>query len=222
MSRSHLLCLTALLACFLALVFAVVALATNEWTTITIPQITVLSLPIPPMKISFSVWKLCIEDLCATYTTVKPAVLAIIAAALLMISLIIGGVIIARKAFESKIVLLLMALLFASLILLLSTIGIFEHEITKSIIDYLMGTLTAGGSFIGGTKNDRTRLDILHTLIGKLHSNASNAAVMGRTVDTAWMKYEYGYSSILLISALPLTAVGLVGATYLAALHENA
>jgi hypothetical protein len=211
MDRRNLLCLMVLLPCVLALVFVIVALSTNEW----------ISPKYEGIQISFGLWKICINDGCFTVKTVGPLIMTGITAALILISLVIMGTMAVRKSFVEKNYLVLMAFLFISVILMLSTIVTFEVEIAKSLSS-LATEMTSIMPSLGEKAIGKTSLDILHTLDAGLCARASNAVQKDSTMDQSGIKNNYGFSSILFISALPLTVVGLVASAYLAGLQQNA
>ena len=213
MNQTNLLRFTVLLACSLASVFVIVALSTNEWISIKYES--------EKVKISCGLWKVCLGGNCTVVKTVGPLVMTIFTAVLLLISSITMGALAARKSLASKPSLVLMALLFVSLILMLSTIVTFKSEIAKSLAENLEMELMDEISDVISKASDGRSLNTSRTLDAGLPARTANALRKDPTDDQELMRDLYGFSSILFISALPVTVVGLVAATYLAALHHN-
>lgn len=205
---------TTFFCAFLALIFMIVALTTKEWIILNIYYVKIMS---------FGLWNYCIESKCYNDVATIPAVLSIIVTVLIFICLILIPFINSRKRFLSNILYILMIFFFISIILLLTAIVTFRPKLPqnfyKQVIDYIMGETRLNHWMLDYSKKyDRSNLE------GSIFSaqnidkwNLNRQTFNGFDSIVA----NHGFSSALLISALPLLIICLITTTYAAAFRRT-
>ena len=215
MDRLRTLWVALLVGGFLALGCVVGALATHEW---------VVQKSFNRKVFSTGLWKYCILEKCFTDVATIPAVLASVAAALICLSLGMASMMGHRQRCSPKMCLVPIASLFASAICLLSTIAVTWTELLQrsygNIYEDLIHMLPSvranlGAMGITHLSSASETCDAVVSAVKNLNSNSWNKIDVGDVVS-----FEHGFSSILLISALPLLIICLLIATFIAAFRS--
>ena len=222
MDRNRLLVFTVSLCSFLAINFVIAAIATNEWMVVKVPEIT----------ISFGLWKMCIENMCLNSVATVPAALAIITIILILTSLIVTIVINTQKRLSPEILCIPIIFFFISVIMLLTTIAIIWPEIIQSTLQTTMKKITdqsllnelitnAGKSYGSNSQihpsvvlNDLNKLNIIGSGLNGLNFGNLDLDI------TKLIKFKHGFSSALLITALPLLIICLITSTFIAGFRK--
>jgi len=208
-----------MLSCsFLAFIFVIIAIATNEWIVIKILDMTM----------SLGLWKFCVFNICMNGTATIPAVLAIITVILIVISLIVAIVINLQKQLSPEIYLIPSIFFFVSIIMLFATIGIFWPEVSLSPLQTVVKSMTSQPTLNAVVPKARTideansQIPSLATLNSLIGSGLNGFDFDKLDLDiTKLIIYKHGFSSALLLTALPLLMICLIASTFIAGFRKG-
>jgi hypothetical protein len=165
--------------------------------------------------------------MCLNSVATAPAALAIITIILILISLIVTIVINIQTRLSPEILFIPIIFFFMSVIMLLATIAIIWPEIIRSTLQTTMKEITgrsvlneltanarkSHGSnsqiHMSGALNDFNKWNIIESGLNGLNLDDPDLDI------TKLMKFKHGFSSALLITALPLLIICLIASAFI-------
>lgn len=212
MERTRLFLITFFCA-FLAFVFVIIAFATNEWIVVNISGIKIISL---------GLWKYCMLNKCYSDVVTIPAGLTIVTIILILISLLLTPLINTGKRFSSSILFIPVIFFFLSIIVLLAVIVVFWPKLPQRSYEEAINNILDESSLdewlAKERKTDRSHSQGHKSPITTVDKWNINKQELDNLYDL--INIDHGFSSALLISALPLLIICLVISTFVAAFRQ--
>jgi len=225
MDRARLSFLTMFFCAFLGFIFTIVALATKDWIVMQVHGTKICS---------FGLWEYCILDKCYIDVAIVPAVLTIVTTVLILISLVVTLVMSVQKRISAGMFFIPVTCVFVSIIILLATIVVVWPELlqrsyTKFIKDLFPGLKSSGwglnarkngGSTSNKYDSDEEISNVLNTVVSGLGGLNLDGLELNEMNLRDIIPIKHGFSSILLITTLPLLVICLVAITFVAAFRK--
>jgi hypothetical protein len=225
MDRARLSFLTVFICAFLGFIFVIVALATKEWIIVQFLGTKICS---------FGLWEYCILDKCYVEVAIVPAVLTIVTTVLILISLVVTLVMSVQKRISAGMFFIPVTCVFVSIIILFATIVVVWPELlqrsyTKFIGDIFpelkssgwgLNARKSGGSTSNIYDSDGSISNIWNTFGSGLEGLNLDDLALNEMNLRKIIAIKHGFSSILLITTLPLLVICLVAITFVAAFRK--